>query len=186
MRLSNHVNNRALATSIFLMLAFMTADSRLAAQTEREFNEHLTAFAPYVGQWTCDSKWQAGSEFWAQNDYSVGMNGNFLKANTSTKNASGGIYQRYETTWLYDQKEERLETYGFAYDGTVTRTYPEIVQVDDKHPIIRSAWQQPDGSFIKQEVQMDDGEKSYQWRVWSSSDEKEWALLMDGVWNKSE
>ena len=167
---------------VLICLAFPAAGS--AQDGDSKLNEHLQAFAPYVGTWICETQWQSGGELWAQNEYSIGMNGNFFEAITSSKNAQGGIYQRYKTTWLYDPNEKKLKTYGFTYDGTVTITEPEIDDSGEGHPIIRSKWQQPDGTWIKQEVQMNEDNQSYQWRVWSSQNEKDWDQIMDGTWDK--
>ncbi len=149
--------------------------------------DNLQFFAPYAGTWEIDGQWMAGGDIWARNDYSIGMNGNFFRALTWSKNEAGRVYQRYETIWRIAPDSGALQSYGFTYDGTVTVTESEI---DDSgpggHPIIRAQWQGAGANpHIKQEVQMAEDEKSYAWRVWSSADGKEWTQIMDGTWRKS-
>lgn len=174
----------AISAIVSLALPLSLNAQATEADETRNLNEHLMAFAPYEGTWICESEWTAGGAFWAKNEYAVGMNGNFLEAATFARNSSGGIYQRYKTTWLYNMSENRMEAYGFTYDGTVIVTYPEIDSSGEGQPVIRSQWKQPGGTFVKQEVQMNADLATYHWRVWSSKDEKNWNQIMDGTWKK--
>ena len=149
--------------------------------------ESLKFFAPYEGTWEIDGEWTAGGSIWARNEYMTGMNGNFFTARTWSRTEAGKVYQRYETTWRINPENERLQSYGFTYDGTVTITESEIDNSASGHPVIRARWQADSESpHIKQEVQMNEDETSYQWRVWSSPDGDNWTQIMDGVWKKIE
>lgn len=150
----------------------------------RALKKELKAFELFVGTWVFDGKWKAGGKLWAKNVYAVGMNGNFVDAKTFAKNEHGKKYQRYHTIWRHNSEKEKVESYGFSFDGSVTVTDSDIDMSDPKHPVIRSKWKQkPSGQTIKQEVRLIDAD-NYNWKVWSSDDGKEWTELMDGVWEK--
>lgn len=153
-------------------------------QEKRKLKKELAAFDKFQGQWIIDGKWKDGGELWAKNVYSIGMNGNFFEAKTYAKNEHGKEYQRYHTIWRYNADKEKVESYGFTFDGSVTITDSELELTDSGHPLIRSQWRpSPDKPIFKQEVRLIDDE-SYGWNVWSSDDGKEWKHLMDGVWKK--
>ena len=156
------------------------------AAEKRKLKKELQAFEPFVGSWTIDAKWSGGSELWARNEYSVGMNGNFVEAKTFTKNEHGKEYQRYFTIWRHNAENKKVESYGFTFDGSVTNAISDMDTSDAEHPVIRSKWRTADSkSYIKQEVRLIDA-KSYGWKVWSSEDGEEWTQIMDGVWKKKE
>ncbi|MGI9518135.1 MAG: hypothetical protein ACR2NP_13860 [Pirellulaceae bacterium] len=148
--------------------------------------DNLEFFAPYVGTWEIDGEWIAGGKIWARNQYSIGMNGNFFRALTWSRNEAGRVYQRYETIWRIDPESGAVQSYGFTYDGAVTVAESEIDESGEGRPVIRAQWE-GDGAnpHIKQEVQMADDEKSYHWRVWSSPDGEDWTQIMDGIWHKT-
>lgn len=155
------------------------------AGVQRKLKEELAAFEKFAGEWVIDGKWMSGGDIWAKNVYSVGMNGNFFEAKTYAKNEHDKEYQRYHTIWRYNPEKEKVESYGFTFDGTVTITDSELDLTDVKHPLIRSQWRSsPESPMIKQEVRLIDDE-SYGWKVWSSEDGKEWEQMMDGVWKKT-
>ena len=181
----------SLASLLVCVLVYGTLSTELFGQDNveeaRPLKEKLASFTPYVGVWEIDTEWANGSSLWAKNEYSVGMNGNFFEAVTWTKNEAGKVYQRYRTIWRYNPDKDVIESYGFTYDGSVTVTQSELDATDPKRPIIRSKWRpNPESSFIKQEVQISKNGKTYDWRVWSSPDEKEWTKMMDGVYKRVE
>lgn len=187
------MSNGKLVLGILLLL--FSANSVLADESakqdaaakktpERKLKKELKGFEPFVGIWTIDAKWKSGGELWARNEYSIGMNGNFVEAKTFTKNEHGKVYQRYFTIWRHNAEKKQIESYGFTFDGTVTITSSDLDTSDAKHPIIRSKWKTADSkSHIKQEVRLIDA-KNYSWKVWSSDDGDEWEQIMDGVWKK--
>lgn len=158
-----------------------SSDSDL--ESRQSLKTELKGFGPFVGSWVIDGTWADGNKLWAKNEYSVGMNGNFLEARTYAKNQYGKIYQRYLTIWRFNKEKGTVESYGFTYDGTVTITDSEVDNSDPKHPVIRSQWAQPEGLHIKQEVSYTDAD-SYAWKVWSSDDGNDWKQIMDGVWTR--
>lgn len=174
-----------LALMALCPFAVAQESSTATAQTKSRppIKTELEGFGPFVGTWVIDGQWIGGNKLWAKNEYSVGMNGNFIEARTFAKNQYGKIYQRYLTIWRFNPDKGSVESYGFTYDGTVTVTDSEIDNSDPAHPVIRSQWAQPDGSRIKQEVRHTDAD-SYAWKVWSSSDGSDWKLIMDGVWKR--
>lgn len=151
---------------------------------QRALKKEIKAFQPFVGIWIFDGQWLGGDKLWAKNVYVVGMNGNFVDAKTFAKNEHGKTYQRYHTIWRFNPEKEKVESFGFSFDGSVTITDADIDMSDPKHPVIRSQWKQkPPGQIIKQEVRLID-ENNYNWKIWSSADGKDWTPMMDGVWKK--
>lgn len=154
-----------------------------AKPEKRPLKNELEAFAPFIGTWVFDGQWKNGGKLWTKNIYSIGMNGNFVDAKTLTKNEHGKKYQRYHTIWRFNPEKQKVESYGFSFDGSVTVTNSDIDMSDPKHPIVRSQWKQKSEQIIKQAVRLID-ENSYSWKVWSSDDGQKWEQIMDGVWKK--
>ena len=156
---------------------------QVSPERSHSLKKELKSFEKYIGTWVIDGGWKNGDRLWAKNEYSVGMNGNFVEARTYAKNEHGKAYQRYLTIWRFNKDKGAVESHGFTYDGSVDVNETEIDGSGDGHPVFRSKWQQADGSYIKQEVQLID-DLSYSWKVWTSGDGEQWERIMDGVWKK--
>ena len=173
----------------FAVTCVLTANAQDAetakSTSDKELNENLKCFAPYIGTWVFDSQWANGVKLWAKNQYEVGLNGNFVIAKTWAKDGDGEPYERYLTIFAWDKEKNTVVSHGFVFDGTVQQVDMEVEKLNGKD-VFRSQWRPTPSSemTIKQEMSIID-ENQIGWKVWSCADDSaDFQPMMDGVWKR--
>ena len=143
----------------------------------------LQALAGYIGDWEINTTWADGSELWSYNEFRPGLGGSFLEITTSAKDENGKVYERYFTIFAYDSASDRLQSYGFTFDGTVTVVEDIELEGDASNAALTSQWGSPE-SQIRQTIRLVSSD-TYNWKVWSG-DGQNWELIMDADWQRVE
>ena len=137
----------------------------------------------YIGDWEIDATWADDSALWSRNEFRVGLGGEFLEIRTYAKDENDTIYQRYFTIFAYNKETQKLQSYGFTYDGTVTVVDDVKMEGSVSDATLTSQWN--DGKAqIRQEIQIVSRDE-YSWKVWSGdSDGHSWLLIMAANWRR--
>ena len=148
----------------------------------------LSALRPLVGYaWEVDATWSNGNPLRARNEYRVGLNGNFVTADTFVSDGAGGEYQRYHSIFARHPSEAgTLQIHGFTYDGSVDIADMKIIDDGGAHPLMRVTGERkmPDGTpvSLRQEMRFT-SDTTFTWQVWSVTPDGE-TQLMDGVYTR--
>ncbi|MEO0484129.1 MAG: hypothetical protein AAF138_10965 [Planctomycetota bacterium] len=151
-----------------------------------ELDDRFAAMAPLVGyEWTIDAKWADGTEIKARNQYRMGLNGQFVVADTFAADAGGPEYHRYHTIYTIDPRSRELIAHGFTFDGTAAVVEFELTESDDGDTVLQATTENP-GGLLRQSIEIE-GDR-YVWNVWMQpAGMDEWMPMMtDGVWKRGE
>ena len=154
----------------------------------QELPPAFAALRPLVGYaWEIEATWSNGNALKARNEYRVGLNGNFVTADTFVSDAGGPEYQRYHSVFArHPSRAGVLQIHGFTYDGSVDVADMEIIDDGGAFPLMRVSGERklPDGSLVslRQEIRMTSA-TAFTWKVWLVSPEGE-SQLMDGVYRR--
>lgn len=146
--------------------------------------DRFDAIAPLVGyEWTIDTKWTDGSALRARNQYRVGLNGQFVVADTYASEAGGDEYHRYHTVYVIDPNTGDLNAHGFSFDGTAAVVAFDIKASDDGDTVLEAITDNPAGQ-LKQSIELEGAH--YTWNVWfRPTGAEEWApMMVNGVWKR--
>ena len=141
----------------------------------------LSPLAGYIGDWEIDTTWADGSQLWSYNEFRSGLGGNFLEITTSTKDENGRVYERYFTIFAYDDASNKIQSYGFTFDGSVTVVENIKLEGDASNAALTSQWGTAE-SQIRQTIRLVSRD-AYNWKVWAGDGEN-WELIMDADWQR--
>lgn len=185
----NYITSAALALTCALVSvsAANTTTSDDATTNDRAapaLADRFDALAPLVGyEWTIDTQWTDGTALRARNQYRLGLNGQFVVADTYAADAGGEEYHRYHTVYVADPGTGDLIAHGFSFDGTASAVDFEILTSDEGNTVLQAVIENPAG-HLKQSIELEGDQ--YTWNVWfQPTGGDAWRpMMVDGVWKR--
>lgn len=147
--------------------------------------ERMQMWEPLLGQWTIEATWSFGMTLEGKAEYRAGVSGAFVHARTWVSDNGGPTYLRYESTIAASEEADVYDLHVFGHDGTARKEAWRVEHRDGGRDVLTAEWAMPDGTPIREEMELTDA-STLAWRVWSRpSAESEWAPLMNANWKKS-
>jgi hypothetical protein len=141
----------------------------------------ISAFDPFVGEWTVDAKWDSGVPLKARATYTPILGGKHIRTATYLPTEKGEI-QRYDGVLTYHHGRKSLVSYSFSVDGEVGETLVETA--DGKTFLFGfTPWDPAAPSKLRQTLQIKNAD-TFSWLVEMQQDGK-WQRLILADWKRA-